>query len=303
MIKAEEEVEKQLRKEILDLSEGWRFSHDEYTSIKYIKESRLSRIHPYTTRTGPLIFFHITGEGDNLRITPHVSNARANTSGHKIPGKAKGAKATGATKEAPATKVPDANTAQNRNEQNKESKKRKGNTNRNKNRGKNNKNSGKNNKNNKTISKGGNKTTEKTALTQIAAPRVSSPQPSTSRQAAPTPPVAARTNSNPPARRTLSPTVQIQPRTHEPSKNGHRYIAPHLRENRGNQNSRYTNPPPPTRTTGAPSYPPPATFRWTPTGWERIQRDEPTGRNDRRTGSVARYQPLCYVPNEGQDQN
>lgn len=112
MIKAEEEVEKQLRKEILDLSEGWRFSHDEYTSIKYIKESRLSRIHPYTTRTGPLIFFHITGEGDNLRITPHVSNARANTSGHKIPGKAKGAKATGATKEAPATKVPDANTAQ-----------------------------------------------------------------------------------------------------------------------------------------------------------------------------------------------
>ncbi|KAK4024830.1 hypothetical protein OUZ56_010324 [Daphnia magna] len=156
--------------------------------------------------------------------------------------------------------VPDANTAQNRQEQNKESKKRKGNPNRNKNRGK-------NNKNNKTISKGGNKTTEKTALTQIAAPRVSSPQPSTSRQAAPTPPVAARTNSNPPARRTLTP---------------------HLRENRGNQNSRYTNPPPPTRTTGAPSYPPPATFRWTPTGWERIQRDEPTGRNDHHTGSVSR---------------
>ncbi|KZS02341.1 Uncharacterized protein APZ42_000658, partial [Daphnia magna] len=51
LIRAEEEVEKQLRAEINELWEGWDLSQDELFSIKYIKESRLSRIHPYKTRT------------------------------------------------------------------------------------------------------------------------------------------------------------------------------------------------------------------------------------------------------------
>ncbi|KAI9563939.1 hypothetical protein GHT06_007676 [Daphnia sinensis] len=318
LIKAEEGVEQQLRKEISDLSEGWNISHDEYASIKYIKESRLSRIHAYTTRTDPLIFFEITGEGDSLKITPHASGNRANKSGHKIPGKAKGAKATRATKEAPATKVPEANTTNTKGG----GKKKRNNKNRIKNKQNN------NNKNNR-----GNKTRTQTNTARANPPRASTnnqaaptppaaavntdngPRASTIRQAAPTPPAAAQNQSNapraptnrqaaptqsaaaqpisnPPVVRLPLPTPATRPLSQGQSKNGQRYLAPHLRH----QN-------PPTRTTGAPPYSPPATFRWTPSGWERVQRDEQTGRFNRWTGSSTPYQPLRYVPSEGQDQN
>lgn len=335
LIRAEEEVEKQLREEINELWEGWNLSQDELFSIKYIKESRLSRIHPYKTRTDIITFFEITGKGDGTRITPHVSSIKANTSGHKIPGNKKGGIGKEPQREIKSTDkhIKNATRTKPKNRGNKQGNKpgedqqktgggqqktpgvqqkttkppgghqQKQKTGRGRN-GKQKK------KTNNTKGQGTHKTTGDIDMrTQIGQNNqnppivtITSPQAHTSRQTVQPPTATAQVTVHPPTNqqntRREPPLARQQTRinTQEHPKNDHRYVAPHLR----NHGHNYSKPPP---TRIAPSYPPPARFRWTANGWETIQQSGQTGRNDRWTGPAGRYQPLRFVPSEGPDQN
>jgi hypothetical protein len=94
LVHAEERVEKELRAQLQSEIFGWNFTQDESLSVKMIRDARIRKQHPYKPNTDPLVFFELDGTGDKRKIIPHESAIRANTSGHKIPGKAKEAKAT-----------------------------------------------------------------------------------------------------------------------------------------------------------------------------------------------------------------
>lgn len=94
LIKEEERVEKEIRAQLMSDALAWNFTQTESHAVKLIRDARIIKQHPYKHNPDPLVFFEITGTGDQRKITPHESAVRANTSRHKIPGKAKGAKAT-----------------------------------------------------------------------------------------------------------------------------------------------------------------------------------------------------------------
>lgn len=94
LIKEEERVEKEIRAQLMVDAMAWNFTQTESHAVKLIRDARTLEQHPYKHNPDPLVFFELTGTGDQRKITPHESAARANTSRHKIPGKAKGAKAT-----------------------------------------------------------------------------------------------------------------------------------------------------------------------------------------------------------------
>jgi len=94
LIKEEERAEKEIRAQLTSDALAWNFTQEESHAVKLIRDARVLKQHPYKHNPDPLVFFELTGTGDQRKITPHVSATRANTSRHKIPGKAKGAKAT-----------------------------------------------------------------------------------------------------------------------------------------------------------------------------------------------------------------
>ena len=109
LVRAEEKAEYELREKVAKMAEEWggRIEPNELAAIVRVKESRLDRIHQ--TAGGPkdpFVFFELAGIGEKRSIVPHPSGQRAGTSGDKIPGKTKGAKATKVTKDAKATEAP-----------------------------------------------------------------------------------------------------------------------------------------------------------------------------------------------------
>ena len=108
LIEAEEEAENSIRREILAEQGGILPTNIESHSIDLIMKSRLKTQKKYVPNEEPLVFFKLEDTGKQIRLVPHESGLKAHTSGHKIPGKAKGAKATKA--EAEGAKATKANT-------------------------------------------------------------------------------------------------------------------------------------------------------------------------------------------------
>ena len=86
LIKAEETLENELRRELLNHQGDILPSHAESHVIKIISEARERNQQVYRPKIDPLIYYDVTGVGNLARITPHESAMKANTSNSKIPG-------------------------------------------------------------------------------------------------------------------------------------------------------------------------------------------------------------------------
>jgi hypothetical protein len=87
LIKAEEKLEEELRRELITYQGDVLPTNAESHVIRIISEARERNQQVYRPRTDPLIYYDITGTGNLARITPHESSMKANTSKNKIPGK------------------------------------------------------------------------------------------------------------------------------------------------------------------------------------------------------------------------